>query len=812
MAPKTKKSVKDRMCERQNLIKAYDIVFDGPIAPRQWPRQYVPIFQKIRDIEDVKYERYVSFLTTEENETNDPLAPITDRVANLIRVAYDMRNSLANESTWRLHTESQVLGRFLTDLPCDHCRKKRWVSKFRLDPFCPLAAEKLRAKRARTSEESGKASHATAISGPSTDAENCQSANTLQSPFLYRSDEPVIDDSVPEYGTKELGVQKPDNVIGLRQTAKLQSLLSMKPDILDTPFKKNFSPSFPFLLLEAKPEHGCPGFTSVEEQSAFPLRTLLNIQKNIPTPADVQFNPLIWFMANQGDEWRIYACVPDGAKTRIIDLWHGSVLREDSALQLLFLVDMICDWARDIYRKEIMRCFAAAVSDSRGITPADSLISYNPFSGEETSPNQSDGYFSAGDSDSATFRVEDDSNENPIRSVSPNDSAVNQNEDIVTHSDSDSPTEVTSNPSTTTDTGVISLDTLTVSDVEMVDSDHEDVSEETSAETWTQHAVIKHANNVIFLFQTLSLPEAHGDLITLLTSPSTTSDVAQAAGKLVMLFCGQTQVLTRRSTIRRLGAWWTGANDTQEPYNSDLDDDSVIAHFSFESYFRRHDWELVRKLTCIMASSTAIENLAWICGINRPVINNYRGELRCTRSNFLKVTRFLRDLCGERSAKSGISHLHLYLCKNYASFERGRPQYEWKKSTPQMRDLLGTLQYTERLIRVSTSERYGQVNISVMQNMPLNLEFESKTQTIGAFLAKKPSSWPDTCPKYSLVVFDQSNIQDGHLMASKISDAILNQSFFHETGSGISQVDASAFTLWAKILRGETPSDHVWPS
>lgn len=143
-----------------------------------------------------------------------------------------------------------------------------------------------------------------------TDARDYQSPKKLQLLFLYRGHEPVIDSSVPE-----LRPRRPDYVIGLRQTAKLRSLLSNKPGIVDTPFEKSSSPSFPFLLLEAKPERGCPGFTSVEEQSAFPLRTLLNIQNNVPTTAEARFDPLVWFLANQGDEWRIYACVPDGPRT-----------------------------------------------------------------------------------------------------------------------------------------------------------------------------------------------------------------------------------------------------------------------------------------------------------------------------------------------------------------------------------------------------------------------------------------------------------------------------------------------------------------
>ncbi|KAE8390333.1 hypothetical protein BDV23DRAFT_155524 [Aspergillus alliaceus] len=41
--------------------------------------------------------------------------------------------------------------------------------------------------------------------------------------------------------------------------------------------------------------------------------------------ADKRFNPLVWFLANQGGEWRVYGCVSNGKVVRVIDLWHGSV-------------------------------------------------------------------------------------------------------------------------------------------------------------------------------------------------------------------------------------------------------------------------------------------------------------------------------------------------------------------------------------------------------------------------------------------------------------------------------------------------------
>lgn len=37
-----------------------------------------------------------------------------------------------------------------------------------------------------------------------------------------------------------------------------------------------------------------------------------------------------------------------------VDLWSGDIRNEDSAIQLLLIMDYICDWARDIYRQSIL--------------------------------------------------------------------------------------------------------------------------------------------------------------------------------------------------------------------------------------------------------------------------------------------------------------------------------------------------------------------------------------------------------------------------------------------------------------------------
>jgi hypothetical protein len=115
MPPRKQDDPVARMLYRRDLINKYDIVFEGPIPSREWPVRYASIFGKFREIEDIKYESYATNLSSRPGANHFP-SPITERVAELIRVAYDQRNSLANEATWRNATENLVLKRFSVDV------------------------------------------------------------------------------------------------------------------------------------------------------------------------------------------------------------------------------------------------------------------------------------------------------------------------------------------------------------------------------------------------------------------------------------------------------------------------------------------------------------------------------------------------------------------------------------------------------------------------------------------------------------------------------------------------------------------------
>jgi hypothetical protein len=84
-------------------------------------------------------------------------------------------------------------------------------------------------------------------------------------------------------------------------------------DILKTtPFKSQADPLlFPFLLLEAKSETSSSGFDAIQVQSAFPIYALLKLQEELGSYVDwssgeERFEPLVWFLASRGDQWKVY--------------------------------------------------------------------------------------------------------------------------------------------------------------------------------------------------------------------------------------------------------------------------------------------------------------------------------------------------------------------------------------------------------------------------------------------------------------------------------------------------------------------------
>jgi hypothetical protein len=75
--------------------------------------------------------------------------------------------------------------------------------------------------------------------------------------------------------------------------------------------KDGSSLHFPFLVMEAKAENSHEGFDHAEVQSGLPIIAALKCQyemmKIAANTVEVPGGPLVWFLANRGEHWRLYA-------------------------------------------------------------------------------------------------------------------------------------------------------------------------------------------------------------------------------------------------------------------------------------------------------------------------------------------------------------------------------------------------------------------------------------------------------------------------------------------------------------------------
>ncbi|KAL2871431.1 uncharacterized protein BJX67DRAFT_342232 [Aspergillus lucknowensis] len=420
----------------EKLRRKYRIEFCGEVPSHEWPGGHLLTFTAVHELGKKQFDTYATRAMAIED------APWTADIKNHARELSERAKRCVrrNESTWRFACEPYALARLTSEVVCRVCRKRVWRSE--IEATSEGNSAKAEALRIRQRKREPCRCSRDFRSG------DFMEAVGLNRIFGHREDELIHHESAVEQALPT--ATKPDAVYGLRQTRNIENLLNDRacrvepeddPDMLvhehlgQTPLSDEGDPlEFPFLLLEAKSAKAANNdWSSIQLQSAFPVRTLLCTQeslKNMSKPhAKQQTDSLVWLLMNRGEDWRICAaCVyPDMARKpgtvgtteyvrftlthtpqvgcqpfsqRIFDLWGGSITSNNGALQLLLIVDYVFEWARDIYREGILsklRVVASGQNDSASVVHADTdiistLTSIHPGTLDQDHGNSQDSY------------------------------------------------------------------------------------------------------------------------------------------------------------------------------------------------------------------------------------------------------------------------------------------------------------------------------------------------------------------------------------------------------------------------------------
>jgi hypothetical protein len=469
-------------------------------------------------------------------------------------------------------------------------------------------------------------------------------------------------------------------------------------------------------------------------------------------------------------------------------------------LQLLLIIDTICDWARDTYRLDILRCLSGGNIDPRAFTPASSIANSQRRERARSDICSSDSTSGSSTPPNATPPALDSSNGATDEEIRHDLDSVMLDADSLREEEEER--EAQTRPST-----------FAKNDNHLLryDNRHSD------APAWTRNATIQHSNFVRFVYRYYSVPEDLETLALFLSSVDEADELAVSATKILTLFQDPSAFDSILDEVLALERLWTGICETSMLPNSR---DLVRTRISFRTFFDAENWQMVRILECFTCSQEAEHTLNAIAGWayeNSALHDHGAHDLR-------SLIEPLRSLHGRKSMIAAVLNLDLQLfvtrpedsntqetCWNRCEGSVIRSMFE-KLDDTNLDELL------QLHVRYQAKECEIRPTASTASWLDSILDTKDIKGHCGAILLRKPLTWSECCPTFCLVVFDPIiDFENGPSLGRRLNQVVHAKDKYGVAG-GVrrsrkrDEVDRKALELWSSILQGDAPPDTPWPT
>ncbi|KIW19326.1 hypothetical protein PV08_03620 [Exophiala spinifera] len=754
--------------EYLQLMDSVGYNIEGRTQPGLWGA-YSSLFQDIRQIGRSNQEYFVK-----QFEQDDPYIVAKRIQANrLIEEAWSCFTKRDSEAGWRKEVEYRAFESFDSESVCRRCFKRLSKAKFEARPVDPDAAEELRRRRLRR-----RLCTCTALQRAGIDNSDRKENVRI---FTREIDKNVFHEDITPQMRKRLGRQRPDRVIGLYPTRTFKRLL---PSL-----KKNYSPYkkkdvvYPFIVVEAKAaeNNGNASFGSMLRQTAFVVRTCMRLQQNMQAETGREHQCLVWDFLILGEEWRLYAAVPEGDGVRLFDLWHGSMLHEDGAFQLLLIIDYLCDWACDVYRQNILACLAGGRARLKGMRLSPS--------GTEVSSSQ------RSDRDMSNLR----GISLPLRSsTAPDFGPTATVGDLFA-------AEVGNSPTHALPDCAVSL----MSTTNTVDAHQWRNWEEADPHQypWATLATIRHSNVVKYSNLQLTLPAGKKELEMCLDAIFPEMRAEEAAGRLLRTMCDDTM------TIKT--CWNSGTRRMGEETEPDI---PVRAFVYAQCALNPESWHVTRRLLLILCCERALQHLAAIAHVALParvVDDSVDSNVSCHQ--VLQAVDNLKLCTGGPSAGLAIFRRQLFLRATVNTC--GHEELEWVHlshpptngpTTWELGSILPNFSKKQEVMApILTPYIQAESALQIIPTFHKMTNLAKKEVDIFRFkspgiLIKKPTTWPGKTPEFCLLVTEQNiHFDDKVRLGDMIEEAKRVDEVFGvvKQSAKYGSRDMAFFSQWAKSMK-----------
>jgi hypothetical protein len=559
---------------------------------------------------------------------------------------------------------------------------------------------------------------------------------------------------------------KPDRMIGLNTNDRYRELIASNPSELAHYPGKSQQLLYPFCIMEAKKERKAPGFRAVETQTAFPLRRLLLMQKALAESAGAELDPLVWFLANQGDIWRLYGAVPIHDKIvrgtsyvqifaltleqKVYDLWLGSIESEDGALQILQIMDFIWTWARDVYRPQIRRCLGGGMPRIRGISQT-STVAYSraeSVMSDRTLPQISQQFSMEPLTQEMELQPAEIHLEDGRLEMQPRFREVN-----------DDPILSWSDPKRGDEGSVV-------------------------------HCMVRHSDRVAFVFRGFQIDD-------LLAAANSGNAIRTAMSELLEAQCVFNLTFNQIEVLKH---HWLG----QEPPGADSSVDTFNAVLLFSAYCDRANWQITRTLCCLIWSPSLDNTSDLRSGSRRSEVP----RSGTPSSPIIDALDQLRHLRGGDSIHSALDLSMAALCNNLATTgDQGAVTWssvgEGAALPSPVSHLLEVFNTSPSLVVPPDKQDQGHRILAIIEPNP-SANLPSYTSSIShnavsekAVLVLKPEEWPVDSPPFCLFTWyhqEENELDRGKI--KQVLNHLVTDKRIHRSGQVFPVVHKKLLARW----------------
>ncbi|OBT95141.1 hypothetical protein VE01_07405 [Pseudogymnoascus verrucosus] len=752
------------------FMKEYGIEFEGRILPEKWG-EYTAMFEDIRRIGELGPKEFIEMFHPDDKYLDEKRI----KASELVNEAWNCLKNMDSEYGWRKEVEFTAFERFDSEVVCHVCLYRRWKPKFEAKPIDRVEAERLQKRRGRR--------HLCTCTllqraGPNVDSQYSRM-------FAREIDKHMDHEDLPEHLKKRLR-RRPDRVIGLGATHTLRHYL---PNLRTKycPFR-SANVIYPFIVIEAKTaESKDASFGSILRQTAFVTRTCLRLQQNLQEDTGIPHQCIVWSFAIIGEEWRLYAAVPDGSKVQIFDIWHGSVLFPEGSLQLLLIIDYLCDWASDIYRMSIIKCITGG-----GPNTLNSRLS----------PSGTDISSLAGDSELIALRAMS----LPSRSSLAPELSNGDMDGLASSSSSEFP-EVEL---------LVQVNSSALLNRPDTYSWQRWATAEQNQWPWVQKATIRHSSRVELRSLQVTMPEEIHLLRACLESWFPGLSVKDAAKKVLISLQDDNLAVT------------TSVNATY--WQNDQSKESILevrALVYFRSRLSSEEWHIKRQVLSILCSEKAIEAISHIANLSFSIRRSFNGRDRSQCEQFLRAINSLNLVGGTRSASLALGKSQLSL--QVVTDSAGSPIFEWSKFTPQRDDGVTGDEFCGILSRtLNEPQKYVPdlltpyvKNKSFMYTIPIDSDCRGSPvtafellpfRTKGILVKNSKTTSVKSIRNFCFLITDE-NVQfdDEARLGQLLEETYKAGELFAmvKANETYDQADRTFIRKWIRILKGQLPQDTL---